>query len=427
MSRVYRPASPGHIFQSRAEIEEHLLSKISGNTGGRIGTELELFVTTPEGLPITFDQVEMVLERISATFPGTKSITEKDRIVALDIPDVGNVCLEPGGQIELSTCPCETLAELETANRTLRHALDEAAAFFGLKVEGRGHMKSFLAADMMPRSRFSAYGEYLKGALGKKAGDLLDTMKSCCGLQINLDPMGAECHEIYRALLLADVATSLAQRTERSKRLYDTYTKQVPEQMMPVFTALSATSNEGVVEHIASRLLTLKVPFIPDHRSEEGFCSTSSVFGHTPTVGELLQSKNLTTDILDNALSLQLSMPNLRRHGVLETRAPDSVNSLEELMGIAKTYHRLAYDATARQALLESFKSIDPLLLERAFLARFDAGDISGFDLGGGKKVADLVRHVHTGSEEPIRQATKHTHTASLHLKKQKKEFFKRG
>lgn len=47
MSRVYHSANPNHIFNSRAEIEEHLLAKVSKNAGGKIGTELELFVTTP--------------------------------------------------------------------------------------------------------------------------------------------------------------------------------------------------------------------------------------------------------------------------------------------------------------------------------------------------------------------------------------------
>lgn len=405
MSRVYHSANPQHTFRSRKEIEEHLLSKLS-NTGGKTGTELELFVTTPEGLPITFDQVEMVLEHFASQFKGAKTATEKGRIVALDIPGVGDVSLEPGGQVELSTKPCDSLEELEMANRTLRRALENTAAFFDLCVKGQGHMPSFLKAEDGPRSRFAAYREYLSETHGaEKAEALIDTMKSCCGLQVNVDPMGEDFHEIYRALMLVDVANSLSQRTTRQERLFTTYAKLVPEQHTPVFEALAARSNEEAMAHVVDRLLSLKVPFMPDS-SAEGFRSTASVFGVTPTVGELLEKGALTTEILDNALTLQLTMPNLRRHGVVETRAPDSPDTVEELMQTARAYHAFAYDAKARRALLDAFADIDPLKLKDAFLRRFEIANVQDVDIGGGKKVSDLVAVV-SGEQQQVRIAAR--------------------
>lgn len=398
MSRVYHSANPNHIFTNRAEIEEHLLAKVSKNAGGKIGTELELFVTTPEGRPITFDQVELVLEHFASKFPGATAAHEKGRIVALTIPNVGDVSLEPGGQVELSTKPCRDLQELEDMNRILRRALDETAAFLDLRVEGRGHMPSFLKAEDTPRSRFGAYREYLSGVHGKdKADALVDTMKSCCGLQVNFDPMGDEFNQIYRALMLVDVGNALSQRTIRQQRLHETYAVLVPEQMVPVFDALKSDSNETVTTHIVDRLLTLKIPFIPDH-SAEGFTSTAKVFGNTPTVGELLAKGALTTEILDNALSLQLTMPNIRRHGVVETRAPDSPNSIDDLMKIATSYAKFGYDAQARAQLLQDFSAVDPQKLKSAFLTRFDDPQILSRDIGGGKTVADLVAAI---SEKP--------------------------
>jgi hypothetical protein len=391
MSRVYHSADPNHIFTSRLEIEEHLLGKIAGNAGGKVGTELELFVTGREGRPITFDQVEMVLEHMASQFPGATPAMEKGRIVGVNIPDVGDVCLEPGGQVELSTKPCQDIEELERINILMRAALEKTTAFLDLKVEGRGHMPSFLEAEDMPRSRFAAYCEYLRDVHGKKADDLIDTMKSCCGLQVNVDPMGPEFHEIYRALMLVDVANALSQRTERQGRLHETYAKLVPGQMTPLFEALKTDSNEQVVTCITDRLLTLKVPFMPDTASPEGFKSTASVFGETPTVDALLKSGALTTEILDNSLSLQLMMPNLRRHGVLETRAPDSPQTTEELMKMAAQYHRFAYDAAARRELLDGFQRIDPQLLKQAFLDRFDDAQILSRCIGDGKTVSDLA------------------------------------
>jgi len=404
MSRAYRPANANHVFTSRLEIEEHLLSKASGNAGGKIGTELELFVTSPEGRPITFDQVEMVLEHMAGQFKNLQPGYENGRMVALVLPGVGDISLEPGGQVELSTKPCDTLAELEDANRQLRQALENTASFFDLRVEGMGHKPSFLDAEDMPRSRFHAYCGYLRGVHGEKAEALIDTMKSCCGLQVNLDPMGEDFHEIYRALLLVDVAHSLSQRTQRQKMLHENYATLVPDQMLPVFEALRAASNEELIRPVVDRLLKLKVPFVPDSGAAEGFVATASLFGATPSLGELLEKGRLTTEILDNALTLQLTMPNLRRHGVVEIRAPDSTGSIDTLMETASLYRRYAYDKAARQELLAQFADVDPAKLQDAFLSRFRLPEpaLRALDLGNGRNVADLVRAV--GCDQGVEQ-----------------------
>jgi len=91
-------------------------------------------------------------------------------------------------------------------------------------------------------------------------------------------------------------------------------------------------------------------------------------------------------------------MPNIRRHGVVETRAPDSPDSIDDLMKIATTYAKFGYDAPARAALLQDFSGIDPQLLQDAFLSRFKDPQILSRDIGGGKSVADLVAAI---SEKP--------------------------
>jgi len=403
MSRVYRSQNPNHIFTSRDEIAAHLLAKIAHSRGGKTGTELELFVTTPEGAPPTFDQIEMLFDHIAARVPGAARAMEKGRTVGLGLPLIGDMSLEPGGQVELSTKPCADLAELESCNRRLRGLLNEAADFYGLTVEGAGHRPAFLSAHDMPRSRFHAYYGYCRAQYGQKAEALIDTMKSCCGLQVNVDPMGDDFHEIYRALLLVDVAESLAARSTRQQRLHETYAALAPEQMTPVFEALTARNNEEVVGHMLDRLLTLKIPFVPDAAAAEGFRSTKEVFGRTPRVGDLLHAGKLTAEILDNALSLQLTMPNLRRHGVLETRAPDSMDDLAGLMQVSRRYHGFAYDAQKRAALLADFAGVEGDKLKQVFANRFDmtAKDLPAADIGGGKTVGDLIAAVRVDITQP--------------------------
>lgn len=403
MSRVYRSQNPNHIFTSRDEIAEHLLAKIARSQGGKTGTELELFVTTPEGAPPTFDQIEMLFDHIAARVSGATRAMENGRTVGLGLPQIGDISLEPGGQVELSTKPCADMNELESCNRRLRDLLNDAADFYGLTVEGAGHKPAFLHAHDMPRSRFHAYYGYCREQYGQKAEALIDTMKSCCGLQVNVDPMGDEFHEIYRALLLVDVAESLATRSTRQQRLHETYAALAPEQMTPVFEALTARNNEEVVGHILDRLLTLKIPFVPDAAAAEGFRSTKEVFGRTPRVGDLLHAGKLTAEILDNALSLQLTMPNLRRHGVLETRAPDSMNDLDSLMQVSRRYHGFAYDAHKRAALLTDFAGVDGAKIKTVFANRFGmpAKDLLAADIGGGKTAGDLIAAVRADMTRP--------------------------
>ncbi|HEX2752415.1 MAG TPA: glutamate-cysteine ligase family protein [Alphaproteobacteria bacterium] len=419
MSRVYRSQNPNHIFTSRAEIAEHLLAKIAHSQGGKTGTELELFVATPEGAPPTFDQIEMLFDHIAARVPGATKAGEQGRTVGLGLPSIGDISLEPGGQVELSTKPCADMRELESCNRRLRDLLNAAADFYGLTVEGAGHKPAFLDAQDMPRSRFHAYYAYCREQYGQKAEDLIETMKSCCGLQVNVDPMGDDFHEIYRALLLVDVAESLATRSTRQQRLHETYAALAPEQMTPVFEALGATNNEQVVEHMLDRLLTLKIPFVPDAEAAEGFRSTKEVFGRTPRVGDLLHAGKLTAEILDNALSLQLTMPNLRRHGVLETRAPDSMDDMETLMQVSRRYHGFAYDAQKRGALLAAFADVDADKLKQVFASRFDttAKDLMAADIGGGKTVGDLIAAVRADRTQPSAAPVQTARTA---FKKQK-------
>ncbi len=391
MSRVYHTGG-NVVLLTREEIEQRLLAKAEANTGAKIGTELELFVTTPDGKPITFNQIEKLFTHIAADFSGVEKAEENGRIVALHIPDVGDICLEPGGQVELASKPCKDLPELEEANKKLRTALDKAAAHFGLQVKGQGHMPAFMAAEDMPRSRFDAYYRYCRYEIGSRAEELIRTMKSVSSLQVNLDPMGKDFHEIYRALMLVDVAVAFNSVSKRQERLDKTYTPFFGEQTQPLFETLRAGSNAELVSLIVDRILTLKVPFIPDD-SAEGFKSSIDVFSSPPTVGELLKKGLLTEEILDNALSLQLTPPNLRRHGVVETRLHDSVDTTEELMAAARMYRNAAYNEAERHRLLKRFKDVDPDLLRAAFNARSSMPQEKLMDMkiGGGLTVRDLA------------------------------------
>ena len=114
--------------------------------------------------------------------------------------------------------------------------------------------------------------------------------------------------------------------------------------------------------------------------------------------------------ILDNALSLQLTMPNLRRHGVLETRAPDSMDDIKTLEDTAARYHGFAYDAQKRAHLLANFHDVAPEKLKEVFLNRFALTEkaLMAQDIGGSKTVADLVMAVRADMPQPQAKPAAH-------------------
>lgn len=393
MSRLVRSAHPQTVFTTRSEIEDYFHAKVARNTKGLIGTELELFVFDAQNRPLHPQETAKFILAIQPFFENSTAITENSLAVGLHLPDVGNISLEPGGQVEMSTVACANLEELETFNTHLLNSLKQVTQDQGLILEGRGHKQEFLEAPDAARSRFAAYYRYCRDQHGEPANDLIKTMKSVCGLQINLDPMGKDFHEIYRALLLVELGHHFETRSVRQQRLQETYANLFPEQVTPMFNALAARDNETLIRMIVDRFLTLKVPFLPDATKPEGFVSTLDVFKEPPRIGDLLEQGLLTQEVLDNCLSLQMTMPNLRGSGVVETRAPDSTDCVGELMQTAAHYHGFAYDTPKRQMLLKDFKGIDPDKLQNAFDKRFShsANDSALMDIGGGKTVGDLI------------------------------------
>lgn len=373
MSRAIRNSDTETVLKSAAEVEACLLAKVAKATAGLIGLEQEMFVTTQDGNPPPFSQIEAVLAHMAAELPQARLLTEGDYIVGVSSPVVGDVCLEPGGQIELSSAPSQGLGQLQERQQALYDALVAAAQAQGLKVQGAGHLPSFIGAPMVPRSRFAAYAAYCRDAHGDaKAEALLDTMKSCTGLQVNVDPMGEDFHKIYRALMLVElVETFSTVDSERKQRFSNTYAPLFPQQVTPLFNAVAARDNGGLMGMIVERLLTLRMPFVPDPDSAEGFLPSAAVYGATPSVGELMDKGVLTAGLLDNALSLQMTMPNLRRHGVVETRSPDTPSDMGRVMAIAGRYSRAAYDVATRDRLLVIADQVDPAMLAEVYAQRF--------------------------------------------------------
>lgn len=402
MSRAIRSGEAAIVLKTPAEVKAYLLAKVARATAGLIGLEQEMFVITPNGQPPRFARIEAVLRHMAQGLPAARVLSEAGHVIGLVCPEVGDVCLEPGGQVELSCAPSHGLADLHRRQQALYDALVAAAAKEGLLVRGAGHLPSFMGAPMVPRSRFAAYADYCRAMHGEaKTQALLDTMKSCTGLQVNVDPMGADFHKIYRALLVVELSGSFSDLSDRQARFAKTYAPLFARQVTPLFNAAAARDNESLMGMVVARLLSLHMPFVPDPDTPEGFLASAAVYGVTPTVGELLAKGVLTADLLDNALSLQMTMPNLRRHGVVETRNPDTPADMAGVMAVAARYHRAAYDTAVRDRLLGVLAQCQPGLLEAAYASRFDLSRdaLMALPVGNGLTVRGLIEAVEASIE----------------------------
>ena len=176
----------------------------------RIGTEHEKFGFRLEDLaPLPYEGergVRAILERLAGR--GWTPVREDGRPIALRRGGQ-SITLEPGGQIELSGAP------LETVHRTCDEAnghLDELRPLgeeLGVGFLGVGMQPKWRRADIpvMPKARYDIMRAYMprRGALG------LDMMLRTCTVQTNLDfDSEADMVRKFRVgLALQPVATAL--------------------------------------------------------------------------------------------------------------------------------------------------------------------------------------------------------------------------
>ncbi|PKP81926.1 MAG: glutamate--cysteine ligase, partial [Alphaproteobacteria bacterium HGW-Alphaproteobacteria-2] len=177
----------------------------------RIGTEHEKFGFCRDTLkPLPYDgprSIRAMLEGLRDRF-GWAPIEEGGHIIGLQ-KGGANVSLEPGGQLELSGAPVETIHETcDEVNEHLREvrsvAEDIGAGFIGL---GAAPEWTHEQMPVMPKGRYRLMTDYMDrvGTHGKQM------MYRTCTVQVNLD-FGSESDMVQKlrvALALQPVATAL--------------------------------------------------------------------------------------------------------------------------------------------------------------------------------------------------------------------------
>ena len=205
------PQSQGEPITSQAQLVSYLEAGSRPSEAWRIGTEHEKFTYTREDLrPLPYAGergIRAILEGLAARF-GWEPVLENGNPIALTMAGC-SVTLEPGGQLELSGAPLETLHD--TCDEVNAHLdqVKEITEPLGIGMVGLGFLPKWRREDItwMPKGRYKIMGAYMptKGALG------LDMMLRTCTVQVNLDfESEADMVRKFRVgLALQPVATAL--------------------------------------------------------------------------------------------------------------------------------------------------------------------------------------------------------------------------
>jgi len=205
------PQSGGGPIERHEQLAEYLSSGCKPREDWRIGTEHEKFGYTRDTLtPLPYDgprSIKAVLEGLREKF-GWQPVEEAGKIIGL-VKDGANVSLEPGGQLELSGAPLETVHQTcDEVNEHLRE-VREVADQIGVEFIGLGAAPIWTHEQMpmMPKGRYRLMTGYMDkvGTMGKTM------MYRTCTVQVNLD-FSSEADMVQKmrvALALQPVATAL--------------------------------------------------------------------------------------------------------------------------------------------------------------------------------------------------------------------------
>ncbi len=205
------PQSGGGPITDYSQLATYLEQGCKPKEDWRIGTEHEKFGYCEDSLtPLPYDgprSIKAILEGLRDRF-GWAPLEEAGNIIGLT-KDGANVSLEPGGALELSGAPLETIHE--TCDEVNVHLAEVKAVAdeLGAQFIGLGAAPEWMHEQMplMPKGRYKLMDAYMQkvGTMGTSM------MRRTCTVQVNLD-FSTEADMVQKmrvALALQPVATAL--------------------------------------------------------------------------------------------------------------------------------------------------------------------------------------------------------------------------
>lgn len=340
-------------IENKDELTAFLASGSKPKSEWRIGTEHEKFIYCRDSLkPVGYEGpngIRAILEKLSEA---TRWSIVDDKGLPIGLKGEGAaVSLEPGGQVELSGAPLETVHQ--TCEETGAHLLAVKAVAEPLNIGffGLGFAPTWTREEMpqMPKSRYAIMRRYMpkRGSLG------LDMMHRTCTVQVNLDfASEADMAAKFRtSLALQPIATALfaaSSLVEGKDSGWASWRANIWTDTDPDRTGLlSFVFEDGFgFERYTDYLLDVPMYFVRrkgEYRDAAGLSFRDFMAGRLPIMpGE-------RPHILDWEDHLSTAFPEVRLKRFLEMRGADS-GPWSRICALPAFWVGLLYDETALAA-----------------------------------------------------------------------------
>jgi len=388
------PQSGGGPIEHHEQLAEYLADGCRPKADWRIGTEHEKFGYCKDTLtPLPFSgekSIEAVLSGLRDRY-GWAPVTESGFLIGLE-KNGANVSLEPGGALELSGAPVEsihqTCDEVNSHLAEVKSIADEiGVGFIGL---GAAPEWSHDEMPLMPKGRYKLMDAYMDtvGTSGKMM------MRRTCTVQVNLD-FSTEADMVQKmrvALALQPVATALfanspffegkpnghkSWRSRIWRHLDDARTGMLP------FVFDDGFGFEAWVQY------TLDVPMYFVYRNGEYVDALGQSFRDF-LKGELPALPGEKPTLSDWADHLTTAFPEARLKKFIEMRGADG-GPWRRLCALPAFWVGLTYDQTALDAAWDLCKDWDA---ETREAWRVEAS-VHGLQASvGGQSMHDIAREV---------------------------------
>ncbi|SMX27020.1 Glutamate--cysteine ligase GshA [Pelagimonas phthalicica] len=401
------PQSGGGPIERHEQLAEYLSSGCKPKEDWRIGTEHEKFGycrDTHKPLPYEGERsIKAVLEALRDRH-GWAPLEEAGNIIGLT-KDGANISLEPGGQLELSGAPLETIHQ--TCDEVNAHLVDvkDIADQIGVGFIGLGGAPIWTHEQMpvMPKGRYRLMTDYMDkvGTLGKSM------MYRTCTVQVNLD-FASEVDMVQKmrvALALQPVATALFANspfTEGKPNGHKSWRSRIWRDLDASRTGMLPFVFEDGFGFEAWVDYALDVPMYFVYRNGEYINALGQSFRDF-LKGELPALPGETPTLSDWADHLTTIFPEARVKKFIEMRGADG-GPWRRLCALPAFWVGLTYDQSALDAAWDLAKDWDAETREALRVA----ASVDGLQAEvNGIKMHDLAREVVAISESGLKARAK--------------------
>jgi glutamate--cysteine ligase len=347
------------LVESRDQLVAYLASGSKPKAAWRLGTEHEKFAFDLKTLrPLDYEGrpgIRALLEGFTRF--GWQPVREGGNIIGLS-KGRGAISLEPGGQLELSGAPLETIHQ--TCDEVHEH-LAEAKAIceeLGAGLLGLGFNPKWRREDIpwMPKGRYKIMRDYMP----KRGGLGLDMMLRTCTVQVNLD-FASEADMVKKlrvALALQPVATALFANspfTEGKPNGFLSYRSQIWTDTDPDRTGMLPFAFEPGMGFERYVDYALDVPMYFVYRDGK-YVDVSGQSFRAFIAGRLHNLAGVRPTLSDWADHLTTLFPEARVKKYMEMRGADG-GRWRTLCAVPALWVGLLYDETALDAAWDICKS----------------------------------------------------------------------